>query len=114
MVNNHFPESSKANFFLQLVVLALAALAAAEPEAEAKAEPKAAAEPYYGYGGYGLGGYGGYRSYGYGGLYRGYKIVNKRTRSGLSDYLAIYGKIPGIFYGQRRTVRHQFLCRKPA
>ena len=35
---------------LQLVVLALVALAAAEPEAEAKAEPKAAAEPYYGYG----------------------------------------------------------------
>merc|ERR1712066_318340 len=39
---------------------------------EAEAEPKAAAEPYFGYGGYGGYGLGGYRSYGYGGLYRGY------------------------------------------
>merc|ERR1712110_798182 len=54
-----------------LVVLALAAFVAAEPEAEATA----AADPYY-YGGYGLG-YGGYgvRTYGYGlgGYYGGYR-----------------------------------------
>merc|ERR1719300_1049709 len=92
-----------------LVVLALAAIAAAEPEAEAKAdpyllyggyglgyyglghrvyygkreaEPKAEAEPYYGY--YGLGYHGlGYRTYGYG---HGIQVRSSRSRAQLQPW----------------------------
>merc|ERR1712203_1178938 len=60
-----------------LVVLALAAICAAEPEAEAKA----AADPYLLYGGYGLGyrGYGGYYGHGLGHYGYGLGYYGKRS-----------------------------------
>merc|ERR1711963_92000 len=64
-----------------LVVLALAAIAAAEPEAEAKADP------YLLYGGYGLGHYGyglGYHGLGYGGYYYGKREAEASPRLRLS------------------------------
>merc|ERR1711936_1532709 len=64
-----------------LVVLALAAIAAAEPEAEAKADP------YLLYGGYGLGHYGyGLGHYGYGhGLYYGKREAEAEPYYGYSS-----------------------------
>merc|ERR1719435_736484 len=81
-----------------LVVLALAAFVAAEPEAEATA----AADPYY-YGGYGLG-YGGYgvRTYGYGlgGYYGGYRgYYGKREAEAEPEATAA----AGAYYGKREA-----------
>merc|ERR1712080_290729 len=71
-----------------LVVLALAAIAAAEPEAEAKADP------YLLYGGYGLGhlGYGhlGY-GLGYGGYYYGKREAEAEPKAEAEPYLYGYG-----------------------
>merc|ERR1719376_1945873 len=66
-----------------ILALTLAALAAAEPEANADA--------YYGlggyYGGYGLGGYGGYRTYGLG----SYGVYGKREAKPEPEADAYYG-----------------------
>merc|ERR1712105_379611 len=82
---NHSSSMIKA-----LVVLSMAALAMAAPEAEAKADP------YYGY--YGLG-----HVYGYGGLYAGYgHYYGKRSADAApaakaDPYYGVYGL--GAHYG---------------
>merc|ERR1712227_34994 len=71
-----------------LVVLALAAIVAAEPEAEAKTDP------YLLYGGYGLGHYGyglGYHGLGYGGYYYGKREAEAEPKAEAEPYLYGYG-----------------------
>merc|ERR1712158_34548 len=91
-----------------LVVLALAAIAAAEPEAEAKADP------YLLYGGYGLGHYGyglgyhglGYRTY----VYYGKREAEAEPKAEAEPYLYGYGYGLG-HYGYGRSLPLWWLLR---
>merc|ERR1712227_1037320 len=73
-----------------LVVLALAALAYAEPEAAVDAALLYGAYGYGGYSGYPYA-YSGYRAYGYGYPYRTYGYYGKRSADAEPEADAVYG-----------------------